>query len=85
MINRENQIVAIVRVLLNWEDDLSDGYEYYGEDDIEQKLRGLAQDIIEAIRGEDAEGKPGGSQADVKFRKEDSELLEITNEKTNLD
>lgn len=44
------QIEAVVKILKNYEDCLSDGYKYYcGEDQVDKVLEELATDIIEEL------------------------------------
>ena len=44
------QTGAIVKILKNYEDCLSDGYKYYcGKDQVDKTLKELATDIIESL------------------------------------
>ena len=44
------QIEAVIKILKNYEDCLSDGYKYYCEEDqVDKTLKELAVDIIESL------------------------------------
>lgn len=49
---REDAVQAIVDVLFSAEEDLTDGYQYYvygGTEKVNDYLRSLARDILDAI------------------------------------
>ena len=53
MTHKEEIKAKIIQILLNYEDQLSDGYNYYCGDtkeDVEAKLSEIAEKILKAIR-----------------------------------
>lgn len=46
--SEEQQIEEIVQVLYNYEDALSDGYEYYATD-VNEVLKSIAKEILEML------------------------------------
>lgn len=48
--DREKAIVKVVEILKDVEGQLSDGYIFYCEDEVEDRLREIAETIVDSIQ-----------------------------------